>query len=183
MKKNLFLLVLLVTIATSCNQNAAQKQAENKTVAGQAEISSNDVPSYTMDNLLTNAESLIDKKVKVKGYVTHTCKHSGRRCFLANESQQYTIRVEAKGNIGGFNRELIGSEIEVTGTLKERRVSVSEIDEMGKAIEEKRLKDDGSSESCDAEMTNIAQMREWMKKHGKNYYAIYYINGEVYNEL
>lgn len=183
MKKNLLLLAAIVIFGTSCSNSTKQQQGNKETLVEQKDV---DLPKdqiYTMDNLLANAETLVNKQVKVKGFVTHTCKHSGRRCFLANESQELTVRVEAKGNIGGFNRELVGSEIEVTGKLMERRLTVGEIDEMEKAINEKRVKDDGAAESCDAEMANVAQMREWMKKKGKDYYSIYYINGEEYNEL
>lgn len=54
---------------------------------------------------------------------------------------------------------------------------------MEKSIAERRIKDDGSAESCDTETANIENMRSWMKENGKDYYPIYYIDGEDYSEV
>lgn len=176
--KKIFLLLAVVFAISSCNNSAKQESTETseQTAKSEAQI-------YTFEDLLAQAGTLVDKPVRVKGYVTHTCKHSGRRCFLAGEDQKVTMRVEAKGKIGGFNRELIGSQIEVDGILRENRLSTDKINEMEKAINEKAIKNDGSAESCDTETANIQKMRDWMKSNGKDYYSIYYIDGENYNEV
>lgn len=179
--KKLFLLLAIAFVLTSCGNSTKQDNQDNQENTEQVQNSG--APVYTFDELLTQAETLVGKPVKVKGYVTHTCKHSGRRCFLAGEDQKVTMRVEAKGKIGGFNRELIGSQIEVDGILRESRLSPEKINEMEKAINEKSIKNDGSAESCDTETANIQKMRDWMKDNGKDYYAIYYIDGEDYNEV
>lgn len=180
--KKLFGLVILSIVLVSCN-NAAKQDASAGSEVDTTKTAAANVATFELDSLLAHAENYIDKPIKVTGYVTHTCKHSGRRCFLAGESQKFTVRVEAKGDIGGFNRELIGSKIEVDGILRENRLSPDKIDAMEKAIDEKKVKDDGSAESCDAETANVKKMREWMKENGKDYYAIYYIDGESYNEI
>ena len=163
----------------SCNgSNKENKNAEAQTAEAQSAVS-----AFPIENLLAQADNYIDKPVKVTGFVTHTCKHSGKRCFLADENQNVSIRVEAKGNIGGFNRELVGSEIEVDGVLHERRLSEAEIDQMEKDIAAKRVSGDGSAESCDTETANVEKMRSWMKDKGKDYYAIYYIDGEDFKEI
>ena len=72
----------------------------------------------------------------------------------------------------------------VTSNYYEKELKYQDkIDAMEKAIDEKKIKDDGSAESCDAETANVKKMREWMKENGKDYYAIYYIDGESYNEI
>lgn len=173
MKRYLLILFFATSIIAYGSEtgsvNNVQIQTDNKVIQ--------------LDKLLENADGYVNKKVRVTGYVTHTCKHSGRRCFLTGESQKFTVRVEAKGKIGGFNRELVGSKIEVEGVLKERRLTTEEIDAMEKKIQTKRVANDGSSESCDAETANVQKMRAWMKSKGKNYYSIYYIDGETYNEV
>lgn len=176
--KKIFLVLAVAFALVSCGSSAKQNNEEATEQTAQSET-----PTYTFEEILAQAETLVDKPVKVKGFVTHTCKHSGRRCFLAGENQKVTMRVEAKGNIGGFNRELIGSQIEVEGVLRENRLSPDKIDSMEKAINEKAIKNDGSAESCDTETANIQKMRDWMKDNGKDYYAIYYIDGEDYNEV
>ncbi|MDR2765454.1 MAG: hypothetical protein LBB90_10555 [Tannerella sp.] len=179
MKKNLLLCLLIFALA-ACN-NSGQKgkttaKADTETLASTA-------PVFTIDSLLAQAEQFVGKPVRVAGHVTHTCKHSGRRCFIVNDSKDLSIRVEAKGKIGGFNRELIGSTIDVEGILRERRYSTDDIDNLQKAIDEKRVKNDGSEELCNAETANVRRMRNWMKERGKDYYATYYIDGQDYREV
>jgi hypothetical protein len=171
MKKVLFL--LLAASLFSCG-GSQSKKAEAQTEAKIEKASL--VPSFELDNLLAVAPENLDKEVKVVGYVTHTCKHSGKRCFIVGESQQGSMRIEAKGEIGGFNRELVGSKIEVIGTLKERRLTKEYIDQMEKDVKVKET-EDAAAESCAAELSNIADMRKWMKDNEREYYSIYYMDG------
>jgi len=131
--------------------------------------------------LLFNAEGQLDKTIKLTGVVTHTCKHSGKRCFLADADGDETIRVEAGGKINGFNRELIGSTITVTGVLKERRLTKEYIDQWEESLKEKAVEEDGTAENCTAENNNISKMRKWMKEHGKDYYSIFFMEGIDYD--
>lgn len=177
MKK--LILALAVSFGMMACGNSSQKQTADQQTA-EATATTTAVP---LDSMLTNAENYLDKEVTFKGYVTHTCKHAGKRCFMQGDNKNISVRVEAKGEIGGFNRELIGNEIAVTGTLKEKRLSDAEINSMEKAIETKSLQDDGSQETCDAERANIKEMRTWMKSNNKDYFAIYYVDGIKYNQL
>ncbi|MBK5720972.1 hypothetical protein JGH11_08820 [Dysgonomonas sp. Marseille-P4677] len=178
MKKLLFIAFISCFVAACGNKKA--EQADQKANVEKSEASD---LVYKLDDLLTIADQLVDKTVKVRGNVTHTCKHSGKRCFIVGEKGDVSMRVEAKGNIGGFNRELTGSDIEITGILKERRLTKEYIDQMEKETNEKAVKEDGSAESCQAELNNIASMRKWMKNHDKDYYSIYYMDGQDYTAL
>jgi hypothetical protein len=171
MKTKLFAFALLSVALLSCGGN-------KKTVATDENVAatSTELKVYELDSLLNVADTQIDDTIKVIGYVTHTCKHSGKRCFIVGESQTGSMRVEAKGEIGGFNRELVGSKIEVTGVLKERQLTKEYIDQMEKDTNVKQ-KEDGAAESCAAELSNINDMRQWMKAHNKEYFAIYYLDG------
>ena len=174
MKKIAFL-VLIAGFLFSCGNNKTETKS-----AEIAEVVNDNVPVYKLDSLLAVADQLVDKTVKVRGSVTHTCKHSGKRCFIVGDNENVTMRVEAKGNIGGFNRELVGAELEITGVLKERRLTKEYIDQMEKDVNEKKIKEDGSAESCQAELSNISEMRNWMKNNNKDYYSIYFLDGEEY---
>ena len=118
--------------------------------------------------------------LNVAGVVKHTCSHSGRRCFIADSTGKLTIRVEAGGNIQSFNKELVNSEIVVTGVLQEQRLSQEYIDNWEKEVAEEEAKGDKDADHCDSEKNSIQQMREWMKNHNKNFYSIYYVNGIDY---
>lgn len=170
-----FAACMLVSCGNNKSENVAQQDAETKTATSEK--------VYALDELLAVADQMVDKNVVVKGNVTHTCKHSGKRCFIVGENGDVSMRVEAKGNIGGFNRELIGSEIEISGVLKERRLTKEYIAQMEKETSEKAQKEDGSAETCQAELNNIEKMKEWMKAHNKDYYSIYYMDGQDYESI
>lgn len=177
--KKLSFIVFVACMAVSCG-NKPSNNSEQTADATRSEVSAE---VYKLDNLLPVADQLVDKTVKVRGNVTHTCKHSGKRCFIVGEAGNVSMRVEAKGNIGGFNRELVGSELEITGVVREHRLTKEYIDQVEKATNKKALKEDGSAESCQAELSNIANMKEWMKANKKDYYSIYYIDGEDYEVI
>ncbi|MDR3061691.1 MAG: hypothetical protein LBU57_06220 [Dysgonamonadaceae bacterium] len=178
--KNLILVSLVAIGLFSCSSKQTSENSGNNT-SGDTLAASTDIPVFELDSLLKVADQLVDKTVKAVGHVTHTCKHSGKRCFIVGESENASLRIEAKGNIGGFNRELVGSKIRATGTIKERRLSQEYIDQMEKEVHAK--KEDGSAESCQAELNNINEMRQWMKDNNKDYYSIYYMDGQEYEIL
>ena len=175
MKKLLFIAAAACLLA-SCGNSGNNKVSGNE----QENSARSEVVVYKLDDLLTEADNLIGKTVTVRGFVTHTCKHSGKRCFIVGDSQKTSFRVEAKGNIGGFNRELIGSELDITGVVRERRLSQEYLEQMGKELVDQKLKENISGETCDAELANVKEMKAWMKENGKDYYAIYYMDGEEF---
>ena len=167
MKHLLFLSIVAVALF-SCSGN--KKQTEAPTA------------SYELDNLLAVADQKVDETLTVVGYVTHTCRHSGKRCFIVGESQDASLRVEAEGEIETFSSELIGSKLAITGILKEYQISEEYINEH--EVEVKELEqEEGMAETCAAELNNIDEMRKWMQEHDKNYYVIYYMDGLMYEIL
>lgn len=176
MRKYVYLCIVLLALnLTACGNSSKQSRtAETDTTT----VTS--AQAQYVEDLLATAESNVGKEITLRGFITHTCKHSGKRCFVVGKDQKTSIRVEAKGHIGGFNRELIGSEVLIKGTLRENRLTKEYIDQMEKDINEKKISDNGSEESCDAETNNIASMRQWMKENNKEFYSIYYVDGTDY---
>jgi hypothetical protein len=176
MKKILFIAAVLFCI-TACNNKSSESANVNSDAIAYA--AGDNV--YQVEALLAVAETKKDAPVMIRGTVTHTCVHSGKRCFIVGEDAKTSIRIEAKGEIGGFNRELIGSEIAVKGTVRESRLTKEYIDQYEETVKEKgAVEEDGSAETCAAELSNIAGMRDWMKANNKDYYSIYYVDGENY---
>ena len=180
MKKILFLAAALLTMAACSNKSAEQQRAGQEE---NVEAHASEVPVYKLDSLLKVADRMVDQTVTVRGFVTHTCKHSGKRCFIVGDDPNTSFRVGAGGEIGGFNRELTGSELAITGIVRERRLTKEYIDQYEEEVNEKKHKEDGSAETCQAELNNINEMREWMKAHNKDYYSIYYMDGERYEVI
>ena len=112
----------------SCGNSNKKQAAETAT---QSEVKTVNVEkAMYLDDILSKAETLEGQEVILRGKITHTCKHSGRRCFIVGKDGKTSIRVEAKGNIGGFNRELIGSEVAVKGILRANKMTEKDIDAM-----------------------------------------------------
>jgi len=150
---------------TSCSGN--KKQAENP------------IAVFALDDLLDIAEQKVDETVTVVGFVTHTCRHSGQKCFLVGEAKGITLRVEAEGEIEGFTPDLVGSRLAITGIIREEHLSEEFINEYENNV---RLRQE-EGELCEAEAGNINEWRNWMRERNKNYYAIYYMDGLKYEQM
>lgn len=111
--KKLALLSVFVLFLFSCGNQKSTKQTET---LAQAE---SEVIVLTVDDLYKQAPDLADKEIIVKGTVMHVCKEGGQRCFIMGSNEDINIRIEAGEKIGAFGQELMGSEIEVVGVLKE----------------------------------------------------------------
>lgn len=110
--KKIALISLFAFILFACGQ---QPKKANQT----AEVEKQATQVLTVDELLEKATDLADNKVVVKGTVFHVCQHGGERCFLMGSTEDFSIRIEAGEKIGAFSQEQMGSELEVTGILKE----------------------------------------------------------------
>jgi len=165
--KNLVFFAALSVAFFSCSGNRQAQSVTSESV-------------FELDNLLTVVDQKLEDTVTVVGYVTHTCKHSGRRCFIVGESQKASLRVEAEGEIGSFSQELVGSKLSITGIVREYRLGQEYIAEMEKSVNQRIVEENGSAETCAAELSNIADMRKWMKDNDKDYYVIYYMDGLSY---
>jgi len=168
--KQLFLFAVLAFSLFSCSGN--QKQAEASTSS-----------TFELDDLLAVADQKVDKTITLVGYVTHTCVHTGKRCFVVGESQTASFRVEAKGEIDQFTPELIGSKLAITGIIKEQHLDREYIDEIETEVKQLEKEGEASEEVCAAELSNINDMRQWMKDHDKDYYIIYYMDGQKFEVL
>ena len=136
---------------------------------------------FSVDSLFTVADQKLNDTIKVTGFVTHVCKHSGQKCFIVGESQKVSLLVLTGGEIETFPAELIGSKLVITGVLKEgEHVTHQQIEEKENSV---KLQQQGGAapETCETELRNIADMRQWMKDHQKDYYAMYYMEGLKFN--
>jgi len=166
--KRLFLFTVVLFALFSCSGNNKQVEASAAT--------------FELDKLLAVADRNVDSTLTVVGYVTHTCMHSGKKCFIVGESQKISLRIEAQGEIETFSADLVGSKLAITGVLKEEQWSEEDINEYETEMKELENQE-GMAETCAAELSNISEMRQWMKDNGKDYYATYYMDGQKYDVL
>ena len=137
---------------------------------------------YDVNSFLTAADTLTEQEIVIKGTVTHVCVHSGKKCFIKAEGSEETIKIETGGEIESFSQDLIGKEVIVLGIVKESRTEQADIESKEAAINETKLEaleatDEETVEHCDAAQKSLDNMKKWMKDHGKDYYAVYYIEG------
>ena len=171
MKNLIYVSVAVLVMAfTSCGNKTTEK---DNTTEETVVVDIN--KGKSVEAILDSAASNVGKEVVIRGIVDHTCSHSGRRCFILGDNPELTMRVEAKGNIGGFNRELSGSELAIKGILREKFVSEEEIKAMEQLAAEKAEKE--GADHCDSEMKAIQSMRKWMKDNNKEAFSEYYIDG------
>lgn len=172
------LLCLLAMFTVACGNNTSKKTAENAATKAQTTVK-----SYTVNELLNDAPNLVGQEVVVRAFINHTCKHSGRRCFVSSaDDANTTLRIEAGGKIGGFNRELLGSEALLTGILMERRLTKEYLAQYAEELNEKKA-EDGSAESCESELKNVQSIMAKLKEDGKDYHSTYYMNGTEYEVI
>ena len=175
MRYNIFLFAL-IALLSACGNGA--KQNNDATADATEELSAQ---AITVDSVLSVAPNIVGKEVVVKGNVTHVCHRTHHRCFIRGE-RKTNIRIEAGEQLGGFNNELIGSQLIVKGTIGESHLSLEYVKSQKERIE-KHEAEDGSSAQCDAERVKVEEMEKWMAEHGTDYYPVYFITASDFESV
>ena len=183
MKKIIFL-TIAAALVMSCGNNSSEKKQSEVQAEVQSTKANSELKVYSVSDIIENGAELQGKEVNIQGFITHTCKHSGRRCFVVGkDDSDLSIRVEAGGKIGGFNRELVGAEVLITGVVMEQRLSKEYLKQYEEQLNEQIKKEDGNIESCGSELANLEAIKEKLKAEGKDYYSTYFLNGVDYKEI
>jgi len=170
MNKHLFLLTLALITLFACQSKKT----------GQTDGS----VTYELGNLMMEIDQKVDQEVSVKGYITHVCKHSGKKCFITDETGKVSIQIMSGGEIEMFDKELVGSQIKVKGMVKEsQHLSSADLQNQEEKMLSMQTEGTLNEEQCDAELASIEDMRQWMKDHNKDLYTIYRIDGLSYEVL
>lgn len=120
----------------------------------------------------------IGTKLSMKGRVTNV-DLKNKRCLLT--SGNLSIRLDAKGNVIGFNKELIGMDIYVYGTLRERRYYLRDLRKAReKSMEIIRQHADSICERQINEIGYIDMMEQWINSNNRPYYSIMSFDCEEY---
>ncbi|MCX6227055.1 MAG: hypothetical protein NTV01_20290 [Bacteroidia bacterium] len=176
MKKLLLPILLLSVLLSACNNT---KPAKTEAIP------------VNISEVKAKAPDLMGKLISLDGMVAHVCRESGKRLFLGEES----FKVLATNKIPTFNVELEGSDVTITGYLKEDR-----IDETYLANWEKELQDgakvalkeethtyDAEAKGLDesaivTQFDQIKGYRDQIVAGGKGYISFYSLEVESINE-
>ncbi|MFC2151200.1 hypothetical protein ACFLSE_01620 [Bacteroidota bacterium] len=126
MIKKLFGILAVTALLVSCG-NKEQKKEEN---------SEKEVVVVTVDEVVADMQSFVNKEVVIEGIVNHVCSHGGKRMFIMGEDPDMSIKITPSEEIGIFEKELEGSHVLVTGIVKELRIDEAYVVELEKEIAE-----------------------------------------------
>jgi len=175
MKKTLFLVsIISLLIFSACNSGTDNGNKNNQ---DSLTVETDDIPMLSILTIDQDAEQYVDKKIKVAGTVSHICKHGGKKMHLF-EAPVDSVFVKVTSE-ESFDADLEGSDIVVTGILKEKRITEEEINGME---EEYRIECDGSivkdevkKEENKMKKEQIDYYNELLEESGKGYISFFSI--------
>ena len=175
-----FLTLAVALSFASCQGNQKKAQAEEAV----AEVKSEAVV-LTPEKVIADGATLVGQEVEIKGTVNHVCRHGGKKCRLAGTTEGAWIQVMARGEIKEFAKELIGTEIVVKGTVKERQITKEMVAEQEKSVKEAmdKAENDEAKAHCSSSMGNVEKMKQWMADNNKDYYAVYFVEGVSFEKV
>ena len=197
--KKLIYLFLAVAFIYSCG-NTGQNE-ENVDTADSTATASNS-EATTIADFLSTSEQWADKEIKLKGTVSHTCRHSGKKMFIFGEDQEKTVKINAGGESPAFDVSLEGSDVIVTGkVVEDMRVDEEYLteweNEIKQAIADEKIKvcneeSTAAAGQIETEETDvdeddpyatIKEMRKKLEKSGKAYISVYAIDCKTVKEI
>ena len=173
---NLFAAAVSILIINGCSGNSNSKP-------------------MSVDDLLTNAASLIDETVIVDGLCTHICQKSGMKLLLQGSDAAHTVRAESDATLGKFDPENVGKRVRVRGKLVEERLDEAYLQDLEKQLNDSTLVSHGEGgEGCETEQAaegvttgsseteRVNQLRQQIAERkaseGKEYLSQYHIAAE-----
>lgn len=183
MKRHFLLsFVLLVFICISCNQS-------DKESAGTTNPDTARLYVATFD---TTAYHSVDKPVIIEGTVLHTCKHGGKRMFLADGNDSVTVEITTGPDIPKFDESLIGSRVKVTGILKEERIDEKYLNEWEAEVKKPSENHDAGihtgtkghqDQAMQEKLDQINSLRDQLKTSRKDHLSNFSIEAISFREI
>jgi hypothetical protein len=165
MKNFVFILTILGLFLAACGSEGETKETTDSTETAQVV---DETPMVKIGEFDVVAANYVDKTVKVKGIVDHVCRHGGKKLFLVDDDGDLHVESEER-----FNDSLMGTEITVTGIVREFRVDEAYCLKM----EEDNIKSHGegqtNKEQFEQKKKHIAEYRDSMKTAGVDHLSFY----------
>ena len=172
-----FITMTLALTFVSCQGN--QKKAHAEEAKAEVKV---EAAVVTPEKVMEEGATLVGQEVLVKGTVNHVCHHGGKKCRLAGTTEGAWIQVMARGEIKQFPQDLIGSEIVVKGTVKERKITKEMVEGQEKAAKEamSKAETEEAKQHCSSSMGNVEKMKQWMADNNTDHYSVYFVEGVSY---
>lgn len=106
-KMALIPITALLLFVTACNQS-------NKNQTGQVSPAIN---YFSVDEVISQGDSLANKIIHVEGMIVHVCKHNGKRFKIVDEIGKHELKIELGDELTHVDVVVLGKEVKVTGKL------------------------------------------------------------------
>ena len=176
MKRILLPIFAVGLILTACNNQKASK--------------SEAVP-VDLNEVKSQAPELMGKLISLEGMVIHVCRESGKRLFLGENS----FKVLATNQVPTFKVEWEGSDVIITGHLKEDRIDETYLANWETELKEGakvQMKEETHTFEAEAkgldesaittQLDQITGYREQIAAGGKGYISFYSLEAETITE-
>lgn len=147
---------------------------------------------YSPKTVLDSAEFLLDKQIRIKANVTRVCHCGSNMTFTDMKDTTAQLYVVAGGEIPKFNQCLKGKHANITGYLRVKKYTKSDLDstviKLEARLSELTAKSDSASlkiaENIKNKIVNVKADNEekigWMTQHNSDFYPYYYFESEKF---
>jgi hypothetical protein len=178
MIKKVFGILAIAAIMVSCGSKEEKK--EEACCDKEKEV-------VTVDKVMADMTSFVDKEIVIKGTVNHVCSHGGKRMFIMGEDPDVAIKITPNDEIGVFEKELEGSHVKVTGVVKELRIDEAYVANLEKEETESEALHDHSGgtheeteEEAEQKQHQLDAMREQIAASENGYYSQFWIEASKF---
>lgn len=180
MIKKVFGILAIAGLLFSCGNQTQKEQAAQT-----------DIEKVTVEQMLADMNSYVEKEIVIAGTVNHVCSHGGKRMFIiGKENPDAAIKITPNEEIGVFEKELEGSYVAVTGKLKELRINEAYVANLEKEIQEgldnEAVHDhsggthDETESEADEKKAQIQAMRDRIAESENGYYSQFWIEASKF---
>ena len=182
MIKRVLGMLAIAGLLFSCGNKAQQKEQET---TDQSAV------KVTVEQILAETSSYVEKEIVIIGTVNHVCSHGGKRMFIiGKENPDAAVKITPNETIGVFEKELEGSNLKVTGILKELRIDETYVANLEKEIQEgmdnEAIHDhsggthDETESEAEEKKAQIQAMRDQIAESENGYYSQFWIEASKF---
>ena len=149
MIRKLISLFFAALIIASCS-NSGKKENTTKSDSPSGPL------KVEFSALTENPGEYVGKEISVEGKVVHVCMQSGKKLFITGKDPDVRLYIQAGEEMPKFPTELLGSEVQVQGTLT-KLVSGTEQPGEGMHAEQGGMNAASNPDSCATETALAGQ--------------------------
>lgn len=177
-----FVAVLATATFISCQPHHSAATA-GPTLSKAASDKSQKESVFTPEALIAAGAHLVNHPIKVSGTITEVCKYGGKKCTLSDHQSKSSIQVMADGNIEQFTHDMVGTDVQVKGIVRELRITKEMIADEEMVLQESihsAAVEKDRKDHCKASMEDLNEMKAWMVHHQSDFYPLYYVTANSY---